>query len=123
MGRYFYGDIEGKFWFGIQPSDDALFFGGNEETEVSYSFSEEDLPDIKEGITKCTEALGIHKKKLKEFLKENESYNDEQVRILLGLKSEKETKEILAWYARYALGQKILKQVNKKGACFFSAEQ
>jgi len=27
MGRYYNGDIEGKFWFGIQDSNDASFFG------------------------------------------------------------------------------------------------
>ena len=27
MGRYYDGDIEGKFWFGVQSSDDADFFG------------------------------------------------------------------------------------------------
>ena len=27
MGRYYRGDIEGKFLFGIQESNDADFFG------------------------------------------------------------------------------------------------
>ena len=27
MGRYYYGQISGKFWFGIQNSDDATNFG------------------------------------------------------------------------------------------------
>jgi hypothetical protein len=27
MGRYYHGDIEGKFWFGVQSSYDADFFG------------------------------------------------------------------------------------------------
>ena len=27
MGRYYNGDIEGKFWFAVQSSDDADFFG------------------------------------------------------------------------------------------------
>jgi hypothetical protein len=27
MGRYYHGDIEGKFMFGVQSSDDADFFG------------------------------------------------------------------------------------------------
>ena len=30
MGRYYTGDIEGKFWFGVQDSDDACHFGGSE---------------------------------------------------------------------------------------------
>jgi hypothetical protein len=31
MGRYYQGDIEGKFWFGCQSSDDGEFFGAKEE--------------------------------------------------------------------------------------------
>ena len=27
MGRYYSGDIEGKFWFAVQDSDDADHFG------------------------------------------------------------------------------------------------
>jgi hypothetical protein len=27
MGRYYHGDIEGKFWFAVQSSNDADFFG------------------------------------------------------------------------------------------------
>ena len=27
MGRYYRGDIEGKFWFAVQQSDDADYFG------------------------------------------------------------------------------------------------
>jgi len=29
MGRYYFGQISGKFWFGIQSSDDANHFGVN----------------------------------------------------------------------------------------------
>ena len=35
MGRRYTGDIEGKFWFGLQSSTAASRFGG-EETEPSY---------------------------------------------------------------------------------------
>ena len=31
MGRYYNGDIEGKFWFGVQSSDDGDFFGSKGE--------------------------------------------------------------------------------------------
>jgi hypothetical protein len=36
MGRYYYGDIQGKFWFGVQNSDDASYFGV--EPEYLYEF-------------------------------------------------------------------------------------
>ena len=38
MGRYYYGDIQGKFWFAIQSSDDATYFGI--EPEYIYEFLE-----------------------------------------------------------------------------------
>jgi len=31
MGRYYTGDIVGKFWFAIQSSDDASHFGASPE--------------------------------------------------------------------------------------------
>ena len=52
MGRYYQGDIEGKFWFGVQSSDDANNFGGSEievqdedgeVMELEYFFNKEDL--------------------------------------------------------------------------------
>ena len=36
MGRYYNGDISGKFWFGIQPSDDASQLGG--KLDLVYRF-------------------------------------------------------------------------------------
>lgn len=55
MGRYYTGDIEGKFWFAVQSSDDADFFGveGNEPSEIEYCYEEDNLPDVKEGVEKC----------------------------------------------------------------------
>ena len=35
MGRYYNGDIEGKFWVAVQPSDAAARFGGR-NYEPSY---------------------------------------------------------------------------------------
>ena len=37
MGRYYNGDIEGKFWFAVQSSNDADFFGCEGESHnISY---------------------------------------------------------------------------------------
>lgn len=36
MGRYYHGDISGKFWFGIQPSDDASQLGGKLDLVYRY---------------------------------------------------------------------------------------
>ena len=68
MGRYYTGDIEGKFWFGVQSSDDANHFGGSEieiqdeETqevyELEYHFTKEDLGVINSGLENCKEEIG-----------------------------------------------------------------
>ena len=34
MGRYYSGDIEGKFWFGVQSSTDGEFFGAEEQEKI-----------------------------------------------------------------------------------------
>ncbi len=43
MGRYYSGDIEGKFWFGVQSSDDADFFGvtGYAPETLEYYFEKD----------------------------------------------------------------------------------
>jgi hypothetical protein len=38
MGRYYFGDIKGKFWFGIQSSDDAVNLGGNMSDNLMLYF-------------------------------------------------------------------------------------
>ena len=55
MGRYYNGDIEGKFWFAVQSSTDADFFGvvGSEPSYLDYYFSEDNLKDIEKGISEC----------------------------------------------------------------------
>ena len=51
MGRYYSGDIEGKFAFAIQNSDAADRFGviGQTPNFLQYYFTTDDLESIKEG--------------------------------------------------------------------------
>lgn len=125
MGRYYNGDIEGKFWFGVQSSDDGDFFGskGKEpNTFLNYHFTKDDhLKDIKKGIKECEKELGTWKEKLDKFFKDNNGYNDKMIEDQLGLKKEK-SKELLKWYARLELGNQILECVMKQGECSFEAE-
>ena len=51
MGRYYEGDIEGKFWFGVQSSDDGEFFGAQEQ-ESNYIDYYVDKEKFKEIFTK-----------------------------------------------------------------------
>lgn len=123
MGRYYTGDIEGKFWFAVQSSTDASFFGGEESEPnyVDYYFSKDDLPTIEEGIKKCLETLGANKQKLDDFFANINGYNDEMIMKEFGI-SEKEVKHFLEWYARLSLGEKIQKCVVDNGDCSFQAE-
>ena len=123
MGRYYGGDIEGKFWFGVQSSDDADHFGDiGEPNEINYYFDKNDhLDNINEGIKKCLKGLGDWKDKLDKFFKKNDSYNDEMLWDQIKLSKENK-KKILKLYARLELGNQIKECVEKNGQCSFHAE-
>ena len=58
MGRYYEGDIEGKFWFAIQDSDDGEFFGAEQQESnwIDYYLDKEEF-ELSDGIKKCKKAL------------------------------------------------------------------
>lgn len=122
MGRYYTGDIEGKFVFGVQSSDDADFFGsaGYQPNYLNYYYESDEMPLVKEGIKKCKKELGDWKKVMDDFFKSVNGWND-QVIIEHGLDLET-FKQKLEWYARLELGEKILKCLKEKGECSFQAE-
>jgi hypothetical protein len=133
MSRYYTGDIEGKFWFGVQPSDDADFFGGQqaEPNYIVYNFTADDLSAIEAGIEECIKALGENKAKLDAFFGEGGKgyggYNDETVAEELGLPPSNEAwnvhvSDVLGWYARLELGEQIRASVKETGYCNFEAE-
>lgn len=129
MGRYYHGDIEGKFWFGVQSSDDADFFGDEGTSSyLSYYFEKDQHHEkIIDGIKKCREALGVNKKRLDEFFSKHNGYNDEMI-IEHWKKEHNEDineeyiRNLIGWYARLDLGSKILECVEKNGDCGFEAE-
>jgi hypothetical protein len=123
MGRYYNGDIEGKFWFGVQSSDDATFFGGREiePSEVEYQFEDEDLSLVKDGIKKCKEKLGKNEELITKFFQKKDGWNKEMFEDEYGWDG-KTTRENLEWYARLELGEKIYKCLKEKGHCNFVAE-
>jgi len=123
MGRYYQGDIEGKFWFGVQSSDDADFFGvvSAEPSELEYYYSKEDLPKVKAGIERCLTELGEYKAKLDRFFDNTNGYNDEMLVKDLEI-SKRKVRKLLGWYSRLELGQKIETCLEKYGVCSFTAE-
>jgi len=125
MGRYYDGDIEGKFWFGVQPSDDADFFGvAGEAPYLDYYFQEDDLPKIQSGIDTCLKELGDMKTKLDKYYDEdcNGHFNNEKTLTEALNISEEEANNLLEWYARLELGNKILERVKEHKECSFHAE-
>ena len=140
MGRYYNGDIEGKFWFGVQPSSDADFFGEEGEArELEYYFDKDNIPDIKKGITECEHELdeciqgGVAV--LDKFFDKNDMYKDEDIAKLIEKANGWDTdrpktpkvnnvsvKHALEWYARLRLGKQILNCVERHDHCHFSAE-
>ena len=131
MGRYYQGDIEGKFWFGVQSSADADFFGDEGQAQIlNYSFERDThFEGIKNGIEKCRNILGEYEKLLDEFFNSHEAYNKEMLIKYLDEKvhpkkhhDEQGIGHLLEWYARLRLGMQILECVEKQGACYFEAE-
>jgi hypothetical protein len=123
MGRRYSGDIEGKFWFGVQSSQDASFFGGEEiePNYFEYYFSDSDKDSIDAGIQECLAALGEYNEQLDAFFKVNDFYNDDKLAEQLDV-SVKQLNHLLEWYARLGLGRKIQHCVEQKGECCFEAE-
>ena len=126
MGRYYNGDINGKFWFAVQSSVAPSRFGGEEyePSHIEYHFGEEHLEEIEEEIKKIKKSLGKYKENFDKFFEKNDFYNDEMLEEFFKEK-EIETKNInshLENYADLGLGQEILDCVKKNGECNFEAE-
>jgi len=117
MGRYYNGDIEGKFMFAVQSSDDADFFGQSGTPQfIDYCFI-----TVKKRLLECLKFLGDAKPKIDKFFKKNDSFNDKMFEEEYGWK-EKQTRKYLKWYARFELGRKIYKHLKNNDSCSFQAE-
>lgn len=122
MGRYYYGDIEGKFWFGVQKSNCAERFGG--ELRLSFEFDSEcgDLENVNAELERIKENLGVYLSKIDKFFKSNkDGYTNEKLSEYLGV-DENRLRFLLSDYADYKLGLKIKKCLIKKGRCQFECE-
>ena len=103
MGRYYEGDIDGKFWFGVQSSSDADYFGveGSTPGFLDYNFEKDDLDKVAVGISECKRYLEKYEDKLDKFFDDLDGgYNNEMLTKVLGVVSEKDVRRILEWYAR-----------------------
>ena len=118
MGRYYSGDIEGKFWFALQSSDCADRFGvsGEQPNVLNYYFGEDDLEAVEEEIANIEKSLGDKIKVIEDFFESKDSYNDEML-TEAGI-----SKQELSDYADLGLGKKIRDCIKENGECSFEAE-
>lgn len=126
MGRYYSGDIEGKFWFAVQSSDAPERFGCEQITNhVHYSATDiqrvwDELMDIIESMGKKVKYL------LDKYFNESHTYNEEIISEYLKEHnidvSNLNIHKIISDYADYGLGKEIYKCLKKHGDCEFEAE-
>jgi len=118
MGRYYNGDIEGKFWFGVQSSNAPSRFGGTEQEPayITYDFQEEDLDEVNKEIETIEATLGNNKKIIEDFFKNKDSYQTKDLEEI-GI-----TNEILKEYADLLLGIQIRDCITEQGYYTFDAE-
>jgi L-rhamnose isomerase len=118
MGRYYNGDIEGKFWFALQPSNAPSRFGGEELTPsyITYVFNQEHLQGVNDEIESIEERLGDKKKIIDDFFAKTSAYNDDDLQEI-GI-----DKFDLGEYADLLLGIQIRDCVIENDECVFDAE-
>ena len=118
MGRYYSGNIEGKFWFAVQSSSAADRFGvtGVEPNHINYNFQEEDLEAVETEIKNIEENLGDKLGVIDKFFEEKNGYNDQMLQEA-GI-----TKGELSDYADLGLGRQIRDSIKENGQCEFEAE-
>lgn len=119
MGRYYQGDIEGKFMFSVQSSNAAERFGAEEMDPhyVEYIIKRSSYKEIVEELESIKSANPIEKV-VSMFETEN-GYNDET------LKKHDVTEEDLSAYADHRLGEQIKDWFDKnpkEDYLIFSAE-
>ena len=122
MGRYLGGDLDYKFWFGVQPSDDILLYGHQEERINGY-VNYEDLDKIIEQVKgykdEFKEKFGIT---YDEFMKKIKDKG------YLSSSSDEETNadkwgEMSSLASRIDLGDKVIKYLNDtKEDMYFDTE-
>lgn len=127
MGRYYSGDIDGKFAFGIQSSDAADRFGviGQPPEYLQYNYSKDDLKTLQEELKNIEDAFGAHKSALKIYFDLYKTQDDAPLSFQSYLKEgglPELTKEQLSEYYDYVLGRKILDCIQETGYCSFDAE-
>lgn len=127
MGRYYNGDIQGKFAFGVQSSKAADRFGVEGTlNELYYCFSEDDLDSLVKELNKIEDSFSVEKRNA--LLAYFDLYTLENIAPMsFDLYLEKggieplNTNEVVE-YVDYRLGKEILQCIKETGECHFTAE-
>ena len=127
MGRYYTGDIEGKFAFAIQSSDAADRFGviGHPPNYLEYNYNEDDLEELQKELKNIEDAFGGHKPALKIYFDLYKTQDDAPLSFVSYIKEgglPELTESQLSEYYDYVLGRKILDCIQETGSCSFDAE-
>lgn len=119
MGRYYSGDIEGKFWFAVQSSTmPGDRFGCVESSPdvIDYYADEDHLPTINQALKDIEDKMGDQLAKYEDVFSRIDSYNDQTLEEA-GLQT-----ALLEDYADYKFGIKLRDCIVETGWCSFTAE-
>lgn len=118
MGRYYSGDIEGKFMFAVQKSDCADRFGvtGQEPAYLEYYFEENDLEKVEAEILNIETSLGDKLQVLKDLFENENGFTQNE------LDGADITDKEVSDYADLLIGIQIRDCINWNTECSFTAE-
>ena len=127
MGRYFDGDIHGKFAFGLQSSTAADRFGvkGESPEYVEYYYGEDDLETLELELKNIEDGMGKHGGYLKAYYDLYGVNDNVQISFEEYLKKGDKkplNKEQLLEFFDYRIGKKIQSCIKDQGDCSFTAE-
>lgn len=129
MGRYYSGDIDGKFWTAVQGSGAADRFGveGTQPYYLEYTFYKDEHYDIiVEELANIKNNLGENFELIETFFSQVDSYNNERIQEFFATKgkviTDDDVENILSEYADYILGDKIRTHLETEELCQFTAE-
>jgi hypothetical protein len=127
MGRYYQGDIEGKFVFGSQSSGAADRFGvaGHTPGYLEYYYTEADLPDLESELKKIENSFKKYKIPLLAYydlfgVNDDVEISFEEYIQKGGFKAMNAKKQFD--FNDYRIGRKILDCIKEHGECSFTAE-
>ena len=112
MGRYYSGDIEGKFMFAIQSSNAPERFGASENNScIDYYIDSSQIDEVREEVKQIETKHANQIKRIDKMFDENNHYND-TTKAKYGV-----TDKGLSEYADLRLGRQILKYLEDNPDC------